>query len=445
VYLSFQVAMAVKVQAFFLVWHIAKCAGEQCSDSLGSCSSTPRASLMQTRSLTKQALSAVEASATRAQTLAQFKEYTNNLVAEYLKGGKSMGDLDTAIETIMTYIDAMNIDLQQWHQDDREKCDDCQETKRDANCTAQNINEDVVRPLQNAVEKVQAARDDHKVCREQCGPNNCPVGQCPEYHEYRKENQKALWSHMVACANDPNNYLADDYIRADESDNNGKKLSDMEECLVSAKAWLDPLYKLYSECDYVENHCPTCQAGCDAKQTDFESEHCQLDIARGIHCDGFYICWDDAWKHCDAEVSKMLDREKARAADFETGERIRCLLNALRSADGDKPTELAKCNEAVYVPYGPGNDFYINCTIGTNIPPAHLPCGLSEMQPCDEDFLNEEYGSLGLVPYKEGEYQYKEGEAAGNFGMVGKCSECTHMRTHLSSHMQSVANSFNGQ
>jgi len=431
------VAMAVKVQAFFLVWHVAKCAGEQCSDSLGSCGSTPRASLMQTRSLTKQALSAVEASATRAQTLAQFKEYTNNLVAEYLKGGKSMAsDLDTAIDTIITYIDAMKLDLKQWDSADRAMCADCQVDKRDRVCTEQHINATVLQDLQSAVDRVQTAREDHAECRQKCGPDSCPYGQCPDYHEYRKNDvhKKALWSHMVKCANPPPGHLADDYIRADESENNGKKLSDMEACLKKAKVWLDPLYELYSACEYVENHCPTCQAECDEKQSDFEVQHCQLDIERGDHCDGFYICWDDDWTTCDQKVSNMLDREKARAADYETGERIRCLLNVLRDAtdDADKPAELAKCNEDdQYIPYGPKNEFYINCSIGTKIPPAHMPCGLSEMQPCDDEFLRTEYyDGLGLSAYKADEYQYEEGVAAGNFGMVGQCQKCNHKRTH---------------
>jgi len=394
---------------------------------------------MQTRSLTKQALSAVEASATRAQTLAQFKEYTNNLVAEYLKDGKftqSPSDLDTAITTIIQYIDAMNKDLRDWHQDDLGACDLCKETKRMATCEEDHLSETVVANLSDAVTKVDNKRKAHRECREDCSPNQCPVGQCPEYHNYRKNNQKALWTKMVACANPPPGELADEYIQADVSEENGEKLSRMEACLQDAKDWLDPLYKLYSECEYVETHCPGCQSDCDKLQTDFEADHCQLDISRGIHCDGYYRCWDEDWGKCNAQVDLMKKREEARAADFETGERIRCLLNVLgKTPDEDKPAALEACmDDSKYTPFEPGNEFWINCAIGTKIPPTHLPCGFSEIQPCDADFLDFEYHSaetgLGLKEYNAATYQYIEGQKPGNFGMIGSCTECIHTRNH---------------
>lgn len=393
---------------------------------------------MQTRSLTKQALSAVEASATRAQTLAQFKEYTNSLVSKYLKDGKSIppgSDLDTAIDTIITYIDAMNTDLRSWHNDDVDACEACSQDNRNHTCESDHLNASVVEKLLAEVQLVQDARELHATCRGDCWTDDCPVGQCPEYHNFRKFNQSALWSHVVACANPPPGDLADDFIQANEADE-VEKLAKMEACLKKAKTWLDPLYEKYKNCEYVANHCPTCQATCDQNQADFENKHCQLDIERGIHCDGYYKCWDADWSKCSAEVDSMLVREKARAADWENGDRIRCLLKVLRDTpDDQKPDALTNCTTFAYTPYGEGNEFYINCSIGTEIPPAHLPCGFSEMQPCDDDFLDFEYHSdvtgLGREPWtSEADYRYIEGQAAGNFNMIGQCKQCIHARTH---------------
>jgi len=411
--------MAIRAHSLFLVWHIVQCAGNQCSDSMGTCSNPPRASLMQTKSMKKQALSAVESASTRTQTLAGYTEYVNSLVETYKKGGQPIekdSDIDQAITTIISYINSMYADLLEWHKNDVEETVSCATAEVIRVCTEKNLDTETLAEFESEILKVDGFRQSHKECRENCNEDRCGgdvTSNCKDYHHYRKTNDDALYTAQVACANSPTppGHLSDDYIGTNDDD----KREDMESCLQNAKDWLDPLYELYSKCNDDITECPGCQSDCDKLQADFENAHCQHDIFREGHCTGFDTCYKQKKLDCDPICARIETRSNARRADNETGEIIKCLLNVLKSENESKADELEKCNTISV-----NTSFWnIDCTDydAPDVPPHGHACGDVD-QPCQDPFLNLEYKiGLGLDKYEE--YSYE-----GSYNMIGPCTSC---------------------
>jgi len=451
---SFQ-AMAIRAHSLLLVWHIVQCAGKQCSDSVGTCSSQPRTSLMQTRSLKKQALSAVEAASTRTQTLAGYKEYVNKLVAQY-KGDdptkKSRdeiqpgSDVDNAITTIIQYINSMYEDLLAWHTQDLDDADACKSTALLSDC------QDVL-PTDHEIEKwmtqVNLARQKHTTCRDGCSSVVCEDNvACQEYNDYRKKKQAnghliASFTDAVACANPS---LDDEYIQSSPGPDG--RLEQMENCLKDAKEWLDPLYRRYIACHESETNCKDCQVQCDHDQAAFESAHCQLDLERDVHCPAYRTCYEAAHDQCMTTCQKITVRSNARAADNETGEFIICLLGALRAPEASRKATLRECDD---LPNTEHTDAWkIDCGDLSEEPPPTTFCGDAE-QPCDQNFLNHEYGAYGEYKdscdpdvndgYKEclrdadGQQSDEHGShLQGTYGMINKCTECPSAHYYWNPH-----------
>jgi len=427
--------MAMKVQVFFLVWHIVKCACKECSDSLGSCNSSPRASLMQTRSVNKQALSAVEASGSRTQTLAGYQQYTNNIVAKYLKDGESIdGEINTAIGTILTYIESMLTELDEWHKYDKEQTADCQPAAVDQVCKTSFLGEDVIVQLGLLLTGVTTTRELHRTCRSQCSQTTCSNAACEAYHKYRKtgsldDEDAALFTEKVECAVEEPGKLSDLYIQADadekEQPGGDLMLPKMETCLKKAKVWLDPLYTLYKACGDVTDHCSSCIDDCNNMQNDFESKHCLHDTDQDIVCSAYESCYTGKRDQCEIDCPAIELRAKARAADRETGERIKCLLGALRASDEEKQGKLAACTAKDYTPYGDQHQYWLVCSAGwdgSGEPSPPDDC-IPVEQPCGDDFLNTEYTSLNLNIYVS--------DPQG-FDMIGECKNCAHHKSERS-------------
>lgn len=425
--------MAMKVQVFFLVWHIVKCACKECSDSLGSCNSSPRASLMQTRSVNKQALSAVEASGSRTQTLAGYQQYTNNIVAKYLKDGESIDDeINTAIGTILTYIESMLTELDEWHNYDEDQTAACQPTAVDQVCKTTFLGDDVILQLGLLLTGVTTARELHKECRSECSQTTCSNAACEKYHNYRKygnstDQDAALFTEKVECAVEEPGKLSDPYIQADANDKEtggDLMLPKMENCLQKAKVWLDPLYTLYKACGDITDHCSTCIDDCNNLQKEFESKHCLHDTDQDIVCSAHKSCYIGKRDQCAIDCPAIELRARSRAADRETGERIKCLLGALRASDEEKPDELAACTTKEYTPYGDQHQYWLVCSAGwdesegtfTNEPSPSEDC-IPVEQPCGADFLATEYESL----YLDTDFSVPQG-----FNMIGECKNCAH-------------------
>lgn len=432
--------MAIRAHSLFLVWHIVQCAGKQCSDSVGTCSSQPRTSLMQTRSLKKQALSAVEAASTRTQTLAGYKEYVNKLVAQYKQDDPTKrsrdeiqpgSDVDNAITTIIQYINSMYEDLLAWHNQDLGDADACKSGALLSAC------QDLL-PTDGIIESwmtiVDSARENHTTCRNGCSSVVCEDNvACQEYNRYRKHIKNgrlnASFTDAVACANPS---LDDEYIKSGTL----AEVEQMEECLVKAKHWLDPLYSKYIACHDSEKNCEDCQVQCDHDQAAFENAHCQLDEKRDASCSGYRECYTMAHEECMTNCPKITVRSNARAADNETGEFIICLLGALRAPEASRAATLRECDD---LPNTEHTDAWkIDCGHSSEEPPAMTFCGDAE-QPCDQNFLNHEYGAYGEYKdscdpdvndgYKkclqdsDGQQSYGS-HLPGTYGMINKCTEC---------------------
>jgi len=422
--------MAIRAHFLFLVGYIVQCAGNQCSDSTGTCSSLPRASLMQTKSMKKQALSAVEAASTRTQTLAGYKEYVNSLVETYTQGRKADGsDISQAIDTILSYIDSMYADLLTWHNSDVEETADCAIQQVIKTCEDTHLNSTVKDQFDTDYQEVDRLRQEHKLCRKDCDAEKCGGDvskSCFDYHTYRKTNALALYTTQVACANNPApGKLGDSYI----STNKQTELGQMEDCLQYAKVWLDPLYEFYSNCEDDTTTCTSCKPDCDGKQEAFENAHCQVDLLRDIHCTGFDACYSAKTTSCASTTCPPIEiRSNARRADNETGELIRCLLKWLPSnateteKDRDtRYTELANCNEKGKATLD-SSFWNIDCLDEDHptTPPHDHACG-DVAQPCAEPFLQFEYESpvtgLDLEAYDAEEYAF-------NYNMINKCKDC---------------------
>lgn len=397
----------------------------QCSDSVGACNSPVRASLMQTRSLKAKALSALEASASRAETLNAYKKYVTDLVEKYKTHAQPIEDgseIDKAIETIVQYIDAMYADLLRWHKADVEDTEHCTTDKVMQSCQDLYLNSTQIQEINTAIEAVQPSRDDHNLCRTKCKACEANAA-CQAYHHYRKTNASALFEDMVSCAIPQSatlpGHLSDEYIQT----NDDQQLEDMESCLEDAKTWLDPLYALYKGCIEDNEFCPTCWSTCQGKQTDFEYKHCQVDIARNTHCSAFRRCYDDKHNDCKDICSDIEMRSNARAADNETGELIKCLLNVLKIpedlAEGaeTKSEKLSACT----APGAYNTSFWdIPCiSDGPECPELLHPCDDTD-QPCGDSFLDTEYGPLNLKPHDKATYP-------GSNDMIGECTDCGYI------------------
>jgi len=385
---------------------------------------------MQTKSMKKQALSAVEAASTRTQTLAGYKEYVNSLVETYTQGRKAdSSDIAQAILTILSYIDSMYADLLTWHEADVLETAHCASQEVINSCEATHLSDEVKEKFELDYQQVDLKRQEHRLCRENCNADKCGgdvSASCLKYHTYRKTNAQASYEKRVACANNPPpGKLSDEYI----STNDKTELGEMENCLQDAKAWLDPLYDLYSNCDDDTTTCTSCKPDCDGKQEAFENAHCQVDLQRDIHCSGFDVCYSAKTTSCANDTCPPIEiRSKARRADNETGELIRCLLKWLPSnateteVDRDaRYVELANCNVKGNATLD-SSFWNIDC-LDVNHPtrpPHNHACG-DVAQPCNDAFLEFEYESpntgLDMLKYVEGQY-------ADNYNMVNECHDC---------------------
>lgn len=421
-----------------------QCAANQCSDSVGTCNSPARASLMQTRSLKAKALSAVEAASSRTETLGGYKQYVTDLVEKYKqKHGQPDGqdleeelnddtsEISKAIGTILQYINAMYDDLERWHKYDVDTSASCLTDNVIQHCEDTYMSQSQIDAIDEAIEKEDKWRQSHIACRTECA--KCEENHaCREYHEYRKFNEEALFEKMVKCAlpaPEGEDALSDGMIKTSDED----ELKTMESCLEDAKAWLDPLYALYKNCGEESDFCPNCFDWCQRNQTDFEVHHCYVDIARNAHCFSFRKCYDDVLRDCAEHTCPDIEvRSKARAADNETGELIKCLLQVLKMRDvqdndddaaGAKTQGLAACME-------PGKFattlWDIDCVSnGPECPPVLHPCD-DTVQPCGTEFMQQEYFHQGPLSHLELQ-EYSEVAYAGSHNMIGKCEPCGHI------------------
>lgn len=107
----------------------------------------------------------------------------------------------------------------------------------------------------------------------------------------------------------------------------------MEVCLEAVNHWFHPLYHYYVQCTHNDFH--TYHEACKPDQNKYEEQACQWRTTEDQYCDDYKECIETEARACtEGEFCNSLDvKVKARKADYETGQRIICLLAVLVSDD----------------------------------------------------------------------------------------------------------------
>jgi len=382
-------------------------AEQQCSDTLGGACNAPRASLMQIKSLSQRmkAVSGDSTAASRAEALAGFQKFTQDLVDKFNSGELKEVDekVKNAIDVILQYLEQLYSDFLDYHRDDKAKADACHE--HCAPCTDLHIGAHFLSWLesQERIERGMAKR--HQACREDRAQACCSAS-CPEYDRYRQFDEKAL---LPECAE--TKFETTQYIQAQAGTDD---LGHMEQCLRRTKRWLDPLWDHYINCKRENNDCATMGAKCDEKQTEYENLHCQVEEIRTDKCRAWSQCCLRAHDGCFGEngvCAEIQIRANARKADNETAERIKCLLAVLEGPDEYKAADLIKCNEAEY----DTSEWNIHCPTEDDPSPPIPPCK-ADPHPCPSAYID--------FPTYTSNCEHK-------FDQVGSCTQCTIMMNEM--------------
>jgi len=323
----------------------------------------------------------------RSSSLAGFQTYAEGLAAKYLKEAVPLDDdMKAQITTVINWIDTdIAKHLADGHQMDLNKnatlssdLTGCVTSAEARVATTENLNQDT-----------NAKRETHKECRLlEVGCVATTRQACQDYDAYRQTDQ-ALLTEQAPCA--LNGDLSDEYIQADEDDQSGK-LQAMEACLILTKTWHSALYTLYAACKRAD--CVLTPPSCLGAQHDFEATHCEAKTEQDFVCNSFDTCVEGTVDPCDNIALDV----GARKADYEAGERIKCLLIVLRDAEDDctdkpptckeKPDELRKCTEKTY----DTTSYNIVCSKPIVSSPPALDCGSPiGAVSCSQAFLDAEY------------------------------------------------------
>jgi len=118
------------------------------------------------------------------------------------------------------------------------------------------------------------------------------------------------------------------------------QVAEMENCLFKTKAWLEGLYGKYKKCKdqgtaegtgRAKDDCTNQKVDCDTAQHDFEIARCWWAVDHDYHCTAYVGCVESELKDnsCNTLCRDVREITLRNKADYETGERIQCLLEAL--------------------------------------------------------------------------------------------------------------------
>lgn len=353
----------------------------------------PRASLLQSGSRSQASSSSDKFQ--RSSALAGFQTFAEGLAAKYLEEGQEPDqDLKDQIDIVIQWIDNMFGHLQTAGEIDRTQVSESHTSLLACAPTAAAIDD-----AKGAQTRTAEKRLLHSNCRRTEGQCKATTNQaCVAYDTYRENNDLALLTKQANCA--LTGHLSDAYIQADQDD--GTLLDDMETCLDLTKTWHSALYQKFIECK--RPPCVVTPLRCEINQTDFEATHCESKLAQNNLCEQFKSCVQQKEAICNHVCENVAIDVGARKADYETGQRIKCLLLVLRDAkETEKPSALKACIDK---PYNT-DEFNIECLV----PSVPIP-SIGDVS-CDAE--------LGAVSCSEGfltaEYKWSSGASfPGNFG-----------------------------
>jgi len=135
----------------------------------------------------------------------------------------------------------------------------------------------------------------------------------------------------------------------------------MEACLEAVNLWFHPLYHYYLKCNADREH--TNWKECKQEQNDYEEMLCTWRSKENEKCDLYDKCIADAKDKCsvkadgsDHTCSHVATKILARKADYETGQRIVCLLDVLIGKVGEEGG-VGDSGNATNANYGKATDF----------------------------------------------------------------------------------------
>jgi len=326
-----------------------------------------------------------------------------------------------AVSTVLQYIDQLHEHLQAAHDLDVTLAGGCNDKIN--HCYESYMSDDIIAEIKEFKTDSESKKLSHQTCRQGAAKTNCeelclPDGDCDSYDTYRKAPAPSP-ALLPACVSQ--GHLADDFIKADESTEEGKgKLLDMEACLERMNEWLngfedettgtfnDGLYPKYEACNRVKNDCEPGVRACDQEQGDFQASRCLYALESNLRCSAFQACYTEERNACETDCGKIAIRADARAADNETGQRLVCLLHALfgerdpsnstgtgffaQPSDEQRPGLLEGCKtQTLQV-----QDWSIPCPAASSGLPSVTPtiegfqCPESKVtSPCEDDFYAE--------------------------------------------------------
>lgn len=110
----------------------------------------------------------------------------------------------------------------------------------------------------------------------------------------------------------------------------------MEVCLEAVNVWFHPLYHYYIKCTHNDFHSDF--ETCKDEQNAYETQTCAWREQEDKFCDEYDKCIEDQCDECSQPDSQLCasvaTKVAARKADYETGQRIICLLSVLIDAEG---------------------------------------------------------------------------------------------------------------
>jgi len=401
---------------------------QQCSDSLGTCSGS-RASLMQVKSLSqKLQASSVQGTSNRAQTLAGFQKYTQELVDKYMadppadagsavdRHSSQSEEVMQAIGIIKEYLEQLYTDLLVYHNQDKAAAKYCAEVP--ARCDEAHFNSSVVTAIETIETHVIQKKSLHATCRDELAAV-CAEPACPDYHEYRKTDDAAL---LPYCAKGG-------HLAHQAAGLGTEELSHFESCLQPTKQWLDPLYDKYTNCrDHAENE-ETASGTCSTEQGEFEAANCHMTTWTEIHCENHENCLEHGRTQCEGSLGASGDcvqieqNWRARQADNETAMRILCLLNVLTNIDDNAAQALQACHGDEST-YAEENMFWeVPCEVKVlESTPEKCQAGVKTTDQCNDLWLIQNYPDLASRPAGSDNDCYNAGKNAGMY--FGTCEGC---------------------
>lgn len=370
--------------------------------------------------------------------LASFQKFTDEMVAKY--GGASEPELEnvtrddtqTAVATVLQFIDTMHESLLGYHEQDKTKAGECSAMNISQECQSIYLDNDKKDDIKSWNQTANDHHDDFLLCMTEragaCGASNTL---CDRYDTYRTQDKTVLQGGFVRGDGTEPQYLpecvengkfGEAFIRA-SYETEAAKLATMEACLIKTNEWLngikappalddsistavveqyDGLYPHYEQCDRTQDTCTQHHTYCKNNQTKFETEHCSYYQNWDSSCGSWQKCYKAGKDTCSGEsgdCTVISNNVQGRKADNETGMRLKCLLQVLFG-------EWDGVNFAERLPAEKRAQALTNCTKKEyDLSEWDIPCGLgNEPNPPDICTKGVCHAEAGTTIFKQSYY-----------------------------------------